>query len=746
MVERIRTVLLEFWQSGFWDDVSAFNVTLRQFTTISISTLLVFLVSLLLLSLANIIVRAIAQPDDEEQWFNPVKYVRRAFLFAIVMVTIGIQIENVPFRGIVDIIVSETVVLVTIGCLIWFCLRSLSAISAGLRKNLQMRLVFQIIYLVFWSIAFVRIGLVWLAWPVGCYPDCQFAELKGRDLAGLTLDNASFAEANLADAQLNDTNLSGSFFQGANLRNANLQNTTIINGNFVGADLRGADLRGSTFDNVDFAGAVLNGADLTGVDLSNNVRFYGAILDNAIMVETIMTGIDFAGNQLIDVDMTGSILNDSALRGAILSGANLSVADLDGAWMDGAIINNVNLSSANITNAQMYGVSFIGSNLASVDLTDSDLRSSILIGANLRGAQVNGTDLTNIQMFPSELNSIVFTIDPSLSSLNSSQRANVLVRTNLSGLLFDSETIWPEDKRELLVSQLGIEPETSITPVGVDALARIDITALAFDNMVAVADFVGDAFIADFPVNTFTIESNSALQGFTELCSGEAQLFFAEAPAEESDYTACAENADELVEIHIGTVALVMIVNSNFTDINTLDIQRQQLQNILTLERWSDLSGLLPNVPIQRFVPAPDTLKYHILTDIIFSDNPSSLQTVSNTEFHETDAALAWNLVNAETGISLVSYAFYLRNQSHFLLVPFDDFELNAITLHESNYPFTQPIYLYTTRNQLRDNPQLEVTIRELIEQRDIVFQGLGVTLLDDEHYDTVLQQLSSSE
>jgi len=65
------------------------------------------------------------------------------------------------------------------------------------------------------------------------------------------------------------------------------------------------------------------------------------------------------------------------LRGAYLSGANLSDANLSSAYLSGAYLSRANLSDANLSSAYLSGAY----------LSDANLSSAYLSGANLIGAK-----------------------------------------------------------------------------------------------------------------------------------------------------------------------------------------------------------------------------------------------------------------------------------------------------------------------------------------------------------------------
>ena len=105
---------------------------------------------------------------------------------------------------------------------------------------------------------------------------------------------------------------------------------------------------------------VVKGADLSGANLSR-VDLYGADL----------SGVDLSGADLSRVDLSG----------VNLSGADLSRVDLYGANLSGADLSGVDLYGVDLSRANLYGVNLSRANLSGVDTvpTGWELENGMLI-------------------------------------------------------------------------------------------------------------------------------------------------------------------------------------------------------------------------------------------------------------------------------------------------------------------------------------------------------------------------------
>ena len=106
----------------------------------------------------------------------------------------------------------------------------------------------------------------------------------------------------------------------------------------------------------------LMGADLTGADL-RGAYLMGADLMGAYLMGADLTGADLRGAYLMGADLMGADLRGAYLTGADLMGADLRGADLTGAYLTGAkgiILPVINISGTQHSVFYMDGKIRIG--------------------------------------------------------------------------------------------------------------------------------------------------------------------------------------------------------------------------------------------------------------------------------------------------------------------------------------------------------------------------------------------------
>ena len=101
----------------------------------------------------------------------------------------------------------------------------------------------------------------------------------------------------------------------------------------------------------------------------------------------------------LDKDVDGWAGMQANLSGANLAGAYLTGANLAGAYLTGANLYKANLSEANLARANLSEADLTGANLAGAYLARANLSEANLARANLSEADLNGANLTGADLF-----------------------------------------------------------------------------------------------------------------------------------------------------------------------------------------------------------------------------------------------------------------------------------------------------------------------------------------------------------
>lgn len=132
---------------------------------------------------------------------------------------------------------------------------------------------------------------------------------------------------------------------------------------------------------------VLDGANLSGLDVGDTVN----------LNQTALRGADLSGTQLRGADLSGSAFHYADLSGASLQRASLS-SDLQDADFRDANLQNADLSSAYLGNADLSEANLAGADLSDAFLSDADLTGAMLRDADVIGAFLSDADLTGANL------------------------------------------------------------------------------------------------------------------------------------------------------------------------------------------------------------------------------------------------------------------------------------------------------------------------------------------------------------
>lgn len=152
-------------------------------------------------------------------------------------------------------------------------------------------------------------------------------------------------------AELRGLNLAGVSMPGAYLEFAPLERT-----NLAGANFTGASLGGSILEMADLTGAILNEANLT------EARFKHGILNGATLRRAILCASSLERVAAKNVDFSGADLSDVNCQMADLSGAKLSGANLEGAKLESTNLKKADLSQARLAGADLTDADFTNAN------------------------------------------------------------------------------------------------------------------------------------------------------------------------------------------------------------------------------------------------------------------------------------------------------------------------------------------------------------------------------------------------
>lgn len=155
---------------------------------------------------------------------------------------------------------------------------------------------------------------------------------------------------------------------GADLRLSDLRNTSLS-----GDNLSDSRLSGSCLIDADLSGAHLQRADLTSPSPSGP--------SEVTKRNNIAEGFIPAITRLDNVDLTGALALSAKMRGVVLSGVNLSDANLPYVILTESLLMRTNSTGSHLANADLTGAELYGANLTSSVLTDANVSGADFAGS-----------------------------------------------------------------------------------------------------------------------------------------------------------------------------------------------------------------------------------------------------------------------------------------------------------------------------------------------------------------------------
>lgn len=188
------------------------------------------------------------------------------------------------------------------------------------------------------------------------------ADLRERDLTGVSLVGRDLSGADLSGANLQDAELSRACLRGANLHGADLRRAELL-----GAKLTGADLSDCNAEQAGFGRADLQDANL-----------FRTRLKHATLTEANLQGAD-----LRRADLSHARLRDSNLTHTQAAKAHWNHADLSGAAVEHANFRESDFRGARLSRIQRFGsASFVGADIREVDFTGAYLVRRHIVDQN----------------------------------------------------------------------------------------------------------------------------------------------------------------------------------------------------------------------------------------------------------------------------------------------------------------------------------------------------------------------------
>ncbi|MCB9149924.1 MAG: PstS family phosphate ABC transporter substrate-binding protein [Caldilineaceae bacterium] len=248
-------------------------------------------------------------------------------------------------------------------------------------------------------------------------------------------------------------------------------------------------------------------------------------------------------------------------------------------------------------------------------------------------------------------------------------------------------------------------------------LPEVDPTELSGDIITAGSSTVfplAEAMAARFKDEGFsgniTIDSIGSGAGFERFCvAGESDISNASRAIKDSEIESCKAIGRTPIEFRVGTDALAVVVNPA-NDFLT-DASLEELAQIFTAEKWSDVNPDWPAEDILRFIPGTDSGTFDYFVEAVFDQDEEPILAAPNTQLSEDDNVLVQGVEGSPYAIGFFGYAYYEENADRLNILSIEGIEANFDTVEAAEYPLARPLFMYSDASILQEKPQVAAYI-----------------------------------
>ena len=230
-------------------------------------------------------------------------------------------------------------------------------------------------------------------------------------------------------------------------------------------------------------------------------------------------------------------------------------------------------------------------------------------------------------------------------------------------------------------------------------------------------------------INSSGIDSSTAIQFFCE--QGQFDILTISQPMSDRDIETCRANGRQPLDFAIAKDAFVIVVHRQDTFIKNLTLPK--LQELLQVENWSEVNSNWPDETIKRFLITPKNLLFNSFPDKFLSEDQEIIINSLNTNLYKFYQPLTQDLSTTRYGLGYVSYPYYMLNSQTLRAVPIEGQVVNAETVQNGVYPFSNSLFLYADLNQFPQKPQVSAFINFYLTNVNQKIDTVGYLPLSEE-------------
>jgi phosphate transport system substrate-binding protein len=238
------------------------------------------------------------------------------------------------------------------------------------------------------------------------------------------------------------------------------------------------------------------------------------------------------------------------------------------------------------------------------------------------------------------------------------------------------------------------------------------------------AEYLAAMFQDEGYSGNITIDSIGSGGGYERFAAGESDVSNASRAIRESEIEAAREIGREPIEFRIGTDALAVVVNPENDWVD--DASLEELAQIMTAERWSDVNPDWPNEEILRFIPGTDSGTFDYFVETVFDEDEEPILAAPNTQLSEDDNILVQGIEGSPYSIGFFGYAYYDGEGDRLKILSIDGVEANTENVDNGTYPIARPLFMYSDAEIMREKPQVAAWLAYVLTNAREGMLGVG--------------------
>jgi phosphate transport system substrate-binding protein len=238
------------------------------------------------------------------------------------------------------------------------------------------------------------------------------------------------------------------------------------------------------------------------------------------------------------------------------------------------------------------------------------------------------------------------------------------------------------------------------------------------------AEYLANKFTDEGYGGTITVDSIGSGAGFERFIAGESDISNASRPIRESEAEAARENGRDPIEFRLGMDALAVVVNPENDWVSNATVE--ELAEIFTADRWSDVNSDWPDEPVQKFIPGTDSGTFDYFVEEVFDEESEPLLNASDIQLSEDDNILVQGVEGSPYAVGFFGYAYYVEEAERMKVLSVEGVEASAETVDNGSYPLARPLFMYSTADIMQSKPQVAAYLAFAINNATEAMQAVG--------------------